>query len=433
MDSKNTAWQQHGPDSLHSWLTAAACALSTFFAVGGMRSSGFLYVAIVDRFGVSRAEASWPIVLMGGVLLLSGLLSGPLAHRFTARPVVIVGGIISASGMLLCYFATSATHLTVTLGIMHGLGSGMVFVMNTTFINEHFVKYKGLAMGINFAGSTMGTFVFPKLLEYLTRKYGLNSALLIFSAITLHSVAFSLFLRQPTWLKKKEVANSRNFLYGLTVFKSGMFYVVMYSYIAFNLCFDTYISLLVDFAKDKGLSTSSAVTVLSLSSVADLAGRLTLPAVADRGVISRSTLLVCSFMVMSGLYVAMPLTDSFVSVLAVATSMAFVIGTSVVLFSVLLAEYLGLDRVAMAYGMVTASAGILSFGKPFVIGYFRDQTGSYDPLFRGCGIVVLSAVLVWTVALLRNKIKSHTWTVDEIKSKAPITISIISTKCDAQK
>ncbi|EEC03824.1 monocarboxylate transporter, putative, partial [Ixodes scapularis] len=180
------------------------------------------------------------------------LISGPLAHKFTARPVALVGGFISALGLMLCFFATSIQYLVVTLGIVHAIGSGMVFVVIPTVINEHFLKYRGLAMGINFAGSTMGTFVFPKLLEFFSHHYGFRGALLLFGALSLHSIAFSLFLRQPVWLKrhlaeqaalaakkfplekedprtqdadvKKAPVNTGSFRHGLTVFSSPMFY-----------------------------------------------------------------------------------------------------------------------------------------------------------------------------------------------------------------
>lgn len=427
---------QHGPDSIHSWITAGACAFATFFGVGGRRSAGFLYVAILDTFHTTRSQASWPIVLMGGVLLLAGLIAGPLAHKFTARPVALVGGFISACGLMLCFYATSVQYLVFSLGIVHAIGSGMVFVVIPTVINEHFLKYRGLAMGINFAGSTMGTFVFPKLLELCTLHFGFRGALLLFGAFSLNSIAFSLFLRQPTWLKgrladhappksedaesadtKKATVNTGSFRHGLTVFASPMFYVIMYSFIAFSFAFECYISFLVDFAVDRGINVSHAVTLLSASSIADLVGRLTLPAMADGRLLSRRTLLTTSFLLLGSLYLMLPYAMNYGLVFAMATGIAFFIGTSVVLFSVLLAEYLGIQRVSMAYGMVAASAGMTSLGKPFVVGYFRDVSGSYDNLFRLCGAVVLLGALMWIVVLIKENSKYCKWALANTQNK----------------
>ncbi|XP_065290967.1 monocarboxylate transporter 9-like [Dermacentor albipictus] len=448
---------RYGPDSVHSWMTAGACALATFFGVGGRRSSGFLYVAILDTFNATRSQAAWPIILLGGVLLLTGVVAGPLAHRYTPRPVAIVGGTIGALGLIVSYFATNIEYLVFSLGIVHSIGSGMLFVVIPTVINEHFIRYKGLAMGINFAGATMGTFVFPKFLELATNQYGFKSALLLFGALCLNAVAFSLFLRQPSWLKKKlkeqkeqhvqaEKLRSVNdtsehlvngcriaipngladdktsvkklelvpgsFRHGLTVFSCPMFYVVMYSYIAFSFAFECYISLLVDFTIDRGVSVSNAVTVLSTSSVADLIGRLTLPALADKGYFTRQALMTVSFAWMGCLYIMLPLAESYAVVFTMAAAIAFCIGTTVVLFSVLCAEYVGIERVSMAYGMVSASAGMTSLAKPLVIGYFRDKVGSYDNLFRLCGSTVTLAAIIWIFVHIRICATSkHTWTL----------------------
>ncbi|KAH6931856.1 hypothetical protein HPB50_001187 [Hyalomma asiaticum] len=458
--SKNgkTGIPRYGPDSVHSWMTAGACALATFFGVGGRRSSGFLYVAILDTFSATRTQAAWPIILLGGVLLLTGLIAGPLAHRYTPRPVAIVGGSIGALGLMVSYFATNTEYLVFSLGIVHSIGSGMLFVVIPTVINEHFIRYKGLAMGINFAGATMGTFVFPKFLELTTRQYGFKSALLLFGGLCLNAVAFSLFLRQPSWLKKKlkeekekraeekklrgmtgtsghpangcrvDILNGvgdgsasekkgelvpGSFRHGLTVFSCPMFYVVMYSYIAFSFAFECYISLLVDFAIDRGISVSHAVTVLSTSSVADLVGRLTLPALADRGYFTRQSLMTISFAWMGSLYIMLPLAESYAVVFAMATAIAFCIGTTVVLFSVLCAEYVGIERVSMAYGMVSASAGMTSLAKPLVIGYFRDKVGSYDNLFRLCGSTVTLGAIIWIFVHIRLwATAKHTWTLE---------------------
>ncbi|CAN7986351.1 unnamed protein product [Ixodes pacificus] len=437
--------QQHGPDSIHSWLTAAACALSTFFALAPLRSSGILYVIIMNEFNVSRQEASWTIMLLGGARVLSGLLAGPLGHRFTARPVIIVGSAISALGVMLSFFADSIGTLHAALGAVHGFGSGIVYAMNPIVISEHFVKYKGLAMGINFAGSTLGTFVFPKLLEYLVGVFGFHGALLIFGGLLLNSVAFSLFLRQPVWLKSEstttlnEVTDETecqgraeqwtisgsvadrdaivkdkpgSMLMGLSIFKLPMFYIITYSFISFNLSYDCYNSLFIDFAIDKGIPMSSAVTMTSLSSVPDLVGRLVLPAVTDRGLIKRRTLMMALIALVGVLYIVLPYQRGYDIIFVLTSGVALLLGCGVVLFPVLLVEYVGLDRMAMATGMLTALSATFSFGKPSIIGYFRDTLGSYHYLFVVCGCVAISASVTWAVvaAVSRNTVKTK-WTL----------------------
>lgn len=397
---------QHGPDSVHSWLVAGACALACFFAMAGRRSAGFLFVAILDTFQVNRSDGSWPIMLMGGLVYLAGLITGPLAHRFNARPVIIAGAVISGIGAMLSFFPDSIATMTVTLGAIHAIGAGMVFVVSPTIISEHFVKHKGLAMGINFTGVTMGTFVFPKLLEYLTKTFGLRGALLIFGAIVMNGLAFSLFPRTPKWRSvpadgqaSRPATSGENkhgtLRHGLTVFKHPIFYLVMYSFVVHSFGFECYISLFVDFAVDRGVAVSSAVTMVSMGAIAEALGRLTLPAAVDRGWLTNKQLIVLIFAVQGAMFILLPFLYIHGLIFAVAAVIAYTIGTGLVLFPVILAIYLGLERMSMAYGMVIASAGLLSFIKPSVIGHFRDNVGAYDVLFVICGSLIAFAAIMW--------------------------------------
>ncbi|CAN7941036.1 unnamed protein product, partial [Ixodes hexagonus] len=445
---------QHGPDSIHSWLTAGACALSTLFALAPLRSSGFLYVIIMSEFGVGRREASWTIMIMGGARVLSGLLASLLGPALTARPLIIFGSIVSALGVTLCVFAKSIWTLHLTLGLMHGFGSGIIYAMNPIVINEHFIRHKALAMGINYAGSTLGTFVFPKLLEYIVGLYGFRSAMLIFGGTLFNSLAFSLFLRQPFWLYTRSAENETNqasaarcpepdltytisdsvtqqsvvlerkpdtICRGLSIFREPMFYVVTYSFISFSLSYDCYNALLVDFAIDKGIAESKAVSMTSLCSVADLAGRLILPAVTDRGLVTRRSMMMVLLSLIGALYIALPYAMQCGQIFTLTLALALLLGCGVVLFPVLLVQYVGLDRIAMATGMMTSLSAAFSFTKPSIIGYFRDTLGSYDLLFVSCGTVAILASATWVVAqCVKQNTVTHKWTLDQAHTRSDI-------------
>ncbi|CAN7941038.1 unnamed protein product, partial [Ixodes hexagonus] len=316
--------------------------------------------------------------------------------------------------------------------------------MNPIFISEHFDKYRALATGINYAGSPLGSFVFPKLLEYLVGVYGFRSAMLIFGGILLNSLAFSLFLRQPSWrspnnrgreVKRPEEPKSqdhnepytisghmpkqgsqsnqkRQSMYGaLGVFRLPMFYVITYSYISFSLSYDCYNSLLVDFAMDQGVAMSNAVTMTSICSLADLLGRLTLPSLTDRRLVNGKVLMIAVFLAVGVLYIALAYASGFGAIFALTMGMAVLLGCSVVLFPVLLVKYVGMDNIFMATGMLTTLSAFFSFVKPSVIGYFRDTLGAYDFLFVACGCGAIAASLLW-FAITTGKMTTdrHIWT-----------------------
>ncbi|XP_050028786.2 monocarboxylate transporter 2-like [Dermacentor andersoni] len=405
---------EHGPDSVHSWLVAGACALSSFFALAGWRSAGFLFVAIMETFQVNRTEGSWPIVLMTALGYLTGFITGPLAHRFNARPVIIAGTAISSAGVMLSFFATSIGLITFTLGVVHAIGTGMVFIVAPTIISEHFVKNEGLAMGLNFAGGTAGLFVFPKLLEYLTTTYGLRGALLIFGAVTMNGLAFSQFTRAPDRRKaatgedqvasqcpSKLVGDQRTnkLRHAFTVLKSPVFYLIIYSFNAYCVCYECYMSLFVDFASDRGVAVSTAVTVMAAAGVSEVLGRFTLPTAVDRALMTNKTALIITLCAQAVTFLLLPFLHIHGLIFAVAVGITFNIGTVMVLFPVIVASYFGRENLSVSFGIVVASAGLLSFLKPSLIGHFRDKVGAYDWLFVICGALNAVAAAVWIAVI----------------------------------
>ncbi|KAH7955566.1 hypothetical protein HPB52_001372 [Rhipicephalus sanguineus] len=405
--------------------------MSSFFALAGWRSLGFLFVSIQETFQVNRTEGSWPIVVLSALGYLIGIITGPLAHSFYARPVIIAGAAISSIGLMLSFFATSIGFLTFSLGAIHAIGTGMVFIVAPIIISEHFVKNTGLAMGINYAGITAALFVFPKLLEYLVAGYGLHGALLICGAITMNGLAFSLLTRRPgcrtvavdesqvfAHVPPKKIENERNnkLSDAFTVFKSPMFYLIMYSFNAYCMSYDLYMSLFVDFACDRGVTVSTALTVMAAGAVSEGVGRFLLPIAVDRSLLKNNVALTFTLSAEAVAFFLLPFLRNNGPIFAVAVAIGFIIGTAIVLFPVTLVHYFGHEKMSVAFGIIVASAGLQSFVRPLLISHFRDNGGAYDWLFVICGVVNVVAAALWIVVLALERSRKKILVLVEKKS-----------------
>ncbi|XP_002407682.3 monocarboxylate transporter 9 [Ixodes scapularis] len=427
--------RMYGPDSIYSWMTAACCVLSSFFVSASIRSSGILYFQTVEHFHVTRLKASWPIIVSTAAMLASGLVSGPLAKRFTVRPVVIVGSFLCSFGLICSYFATNIEELSIAFAV-NGAGAGMVMLTHPTCINQHFVKHKGLVIGLNFAGSTLAFFVFPKIIELQAIAYGFKGSLLLLGAISLNSLPFTLFIRQPHWLTKQPDISSptaishaqqngsavkilkhsskpslfqdlRNLLW------NPIFYIILYTYLTYSFCYDCYSSLLVDFAVDKGISLSKAVTLVSMTALADFAGRLLLPTAIDHGLNSR-VLMAVLLAFMGTCFLLLPFANWYTFLFIVTCAIGFGIGTCLVSASVIITQRVSVEMASVAFGVVYGICGILSFGKPPIIGYFRDNWGTYDAVFNLCGGMCLCGCGIWiAISVLEKFSGTKKWNPQE--------------------
>jgi MFS family permease len=110
------------------------------------------FLPISQELGLSRAATSWaPGIgrLEGGV---SSPLVGWLSDKFGPRWIVIIGISLAATGMVLMNYITQVWHYYVAWGAMIGLGLNIgLTVAVDKFINDWFMKRRGLAQGIKFA------------------------------------------------------------------------------------------------------------------------------------------------------------------------------------------------------------------------------------------------------------------------------------------
>lgn len=439
------------------WYVAIFCAMTTFLTSATIRSSGFLYIGIMKEFHADRGQAAWPICLMGAMANMAGLVAGPLSQKYTPPPVMFAGSIIMSAGIIASSFAPTITWIAVTQGIVFGLGSGLVFMTLPIFINQYFDKYRGFALGITYTGSTSSAFVFPQLLLFLEKTYNFRSSIMIFGAIIGHVIAISLILKEPPWIRRKRAedrlaskqakqifinqkegmkvrsntihkdappgetregnakhkpkkpVNPWSLRHGLTVLESPMFYVVTLTYIVFGYNFDVFMATIVDFAIDKGTELEAAVGLIPLFSMTDTFGRLCIPLLADRGYVTRSSLAMITYLWMSIVLQVFPLVRGYYQLLAACLCLAMAIGCGVTMYPTLMADYMGIQRLPISYGIVGTIAGPLFILKPFFIGYFRDHVGSYDNMYRFLSGGVFVVGLVWLAVCLSEGRKRKAW------------------------
>ncbi|CAN7985336.1 unnamed protein product [Ixodes hexagonus] len=424
----------------------AQFALSTF--------SGSLLFYVLSTFDVAATRLPLAVKrrrkLRGFILIfffsLSGIVAGPVCQRYTFRPPLIIGSVIMWIGIISSSFAPNIFWVSMTQGILFGFGCGLVFMMLPVIINQYFDKYKGLAFGITYSGSTSSAFVFPRLLLFLRETYNFKSSIMIFGAILMHVTAVSLILKEPEWVRKKRYQDKlaralpRQIVYtvenrdaksasspsrpakvgpapgslrhGLTVLCCPMFYVVLTSYILFGYNFDVFMATIVDFATDRGSNVSDAVSLIPLFSITDTFGRLCLPVLADRGYLRRSTLAMMNYGLMGAILMILPRVESYIGLLIMCLCLGIFIGCGVSTYPALMADYVDMQRLPISYGLVGTVAGPLFVLKPFFIGYFRDSVGSYDGMYMLLAGGLLALGLLWAAVVCFEKRSHKDWQVE---------------------
>uniref|UniRef100_L7LZ77 Putative monocarboxylate transporter n=1 Tax=Rhipicephalus pulchellus TaxID=72859 RepID=L7LZ77_RHIPC len=190
------------PDGRLSWAMAVVCFLINMLSSGFGRCLGLFFNAIMSTFAVPRGEASLPLSVYGGFFNLSGLISGPLIQAFGTRKTAIIGSALTIVGLSISVFATGPVFLALSAGFLFGTGQGLILNSIVVCVSQYFEKRRGTALGLNMAGATVASLVFPNLYEFLIAEYGLRGTLLIMGGSLGNVLALSLFLKPPPWEKE---------------------------------------------------------------------------------------------------------------------------------------------------------------------------------------------------------------------------------------
>lgn len=74
------------------------------------------------------------------------------------------------------------SHLIVTQGLLYGVGVSLLYNPFIFYLDEWFVKRKGLAFGIFWAGTGFAGSVVPLVLDWGLRNYGIQATLQAWAA-----------------------------------------------------------------------------------------------------------------------------------------------------------------------------------------------------------------------------------------------------------
>jgi MFS family permease len=88
------------------------------------------------------------------------------------RYSTFIGLPIISLAIFLSSFATTVWHLILTQGVLYAIGGGLLYYPVFIFIDEWFIRRKGFAYGVMFAGSGSGGLLGPLLLDWGLRTHG---------------------------------------------------------------------------------------------------------------------------------------------------------------------------------------------------------------------------------------------------------------------
>jgi MFS family permease len=161
----------------YGWLIVCVVFASMGIGVNARTAFSLLFPPILDEFGWERAATAGAFSFGFLVSAVMSPLLGRMMDRLGPRAVMELGVVLMTAGLLLAPLTSEPWHLYATLGVLVGAGSVCLgYSGQSLFLPNWFVRRRGLATGIAFAGVGVGSIILLPAVQVAIETWGWRSA-----------------------------------------------------------------------------------------------------------------------------------------------------------------------------------------------------------------------------------------------------------------
>lgn len=233
----------------------------------------------------SASTLAWIGTISTFLLILTGVISGPLFDRGYFRSMLLGGAMMATLGVFFMSLSTKYWQLMLTQGVMMGLGNGLLYLPGLALVSRSFEKHRSIAMGITTCGAPMGGIIYTLIFEQLISRLGFAWTIRVmgFTMLGSFSLSFPLILFRATNLGDLSTGSAPRKLFDRNALTSAPFWAwslsmffILCGYIVPFAFIPSYAQIVL------GLSRSLALQILLVSQATSIPGRLIAAYTASR-------------------------------------------------------------------------------------------------------------------------------------------------------
>ena len=388
------------PDASSSWRTPAVvviCGCLIAVLTFGVRATFGLFTAPISATqGWGREVFAFAIALQNLLWGAGQPFAGALADRFGSARVLAVGGLLYAAGVALMAVAATPLELTLTAGVLIGLGlaGGSFTIVIAALARRVPPERRSWTMGMATAAGSLGQFLLAPLGQAFILAYGWQAALLLLAGIValvpLLATAMASKPGSATLVGEVDLGLGRTLALAFG-HRSYRLLTAGFFVCGFHVAFITV--HLPPYLTDHGIAPQLAAWSIAIIGLGNIAGSYAAGVIAGRH--SKRWLLVWIYGLRSlaiALFVLLPLSPLTVVLFAATIGVLWL--STVPPTSGLVVIMFGTRYMATLFGVVFFSHQLGSFLGIWLGGLVYETQGSYDLVWwMGVALGLLAALL----------------------------------------
>src|SRR5207245_3640908 len=381
----------------YGWVVVFAAATVVALGQGSLFSLGVFLKPLEDSMHWSRSAVSLTALVNWMAMGVGSFFWGGTSDRLGSRFVTIAGGLLLGLSLVLSSQATALWHLHVTFGFGVGFAAGAFLTPLSATATKWFTSNRGLALGVLSAGGGAVMLLLSPLTRWITSAYDWRVAMIVLGDLAwLVVIPVALLVKNaPAEMGTVALGGTATWQRDFStreVLRTPQFWAIALTHFACCAAHAGPIFHMVTHAIDQGVAAMVAATVLGVSGLASIGGRIACGMIADR-LGAKPTLLVGlaarSVMVVSYLF-----PHDALGFYAAAVLFGISYGGVMPLYALVTREYFGEKVMGSAYGAVflisTLGMGLGSWAG----GYIHDAFGTYAWLFISSAAIGLMAMVL---------------------------------------
>uniref|UniRef100_A0A8C4NDE5 Solute carrier family 16 member 12 n=1 Tax=Eptatretus burgeri TaxID=7764 RepID=A0A8C4NDE5_EPTBU len=436
-------------ESNWGWVVVAAAFTVSLCTRAVTRSLSVFILEFNNHFGQHSSATAWIISINDCLTMCCAPLGMYFVSRFGYKATVMLGGILSSTGFVVASFGTSIPFLSMTLGLVSGLGYGLCYSPSVAIVTCYFDQWCSFPMGLATIGSGVGTFILAPVSQFLIEKYSWRGALLILGGLVAHICVCAALFRPPpnhtsSLLTHRKSCDKEEHLKEQTqkpccykfpprkcdTSSSILHLEFVVYFISTSILACGYIIPLVyivPFAYNCGVSERQAAFLLAIIGIVDIFGNITHSWVIDRKWIRPFQ--VHTFAPMAALYgvsvLLLAATNTYSLMMACAIPIGYCNGVFMSLMPFIASKLVGAKDSPKAIGMMYFGVGISLLVIPPFSGWIIDITRGYSAAFQLSGaFLLLSGVLFEGSLFMACLWKGRTYGLPKWKSNPSSELNI---------
>ena len=400
----------------YGWVVLVSIIAISLIMQGVNSSFGVFFKSLEDTFDLTRATTS---AILSGRMVFScvfALLGGWAIDRYGPRIVFSIMGFFIGLSLILTGQTTSAWQLFITYSLLLAVGLGASYVVITSTVLRWFDRKRGLALGIAGSGGGLGIAFIAPLSAFLIDSFEWRNALMI-----LGGIAWLVILPVSQLLKKdpyeisalpdgttpgyqtsevRQGATSPQKVPLFRMFRTTSFWSFLFIHLLMAFSASFVMTHIVPHAIDLGFSAVESATILSLSGITMIAGRLIAGVITDK-LSAKVVAIICSLLQVAALLWLVWVQELWMLYLF-GLVYGFTSGGFGTAITVLIGGTFSLDDIGKILGVLEIGIFIGAAIGPYLGGLIFDASSSYVLAFLIMAGMGLARTLVVTL-ITRDK------------------------------